>query len=151
MVNGEHLQIHGAIKLCTMTKIESKEVVIAANSQVCFDFLMDLNNYQLLLPKDKISDWQSDEKSCSFKIQNTYKLSLKYSESEPTSKILIVSGEGSPFSFDLYINLENQGESTGAQLVCHADINPFLKMMVQKPLNNLFDYMADRMVKVLGA
>ncbi|MCB9188612.1 MAG: hypothetical protein H6600_10125 [Flavobacteriales bacterium] len=133
-----------------MTRIESKEVLIAANDKVCFDFLMDLNNYQLLLPKDKISDWKSDEQNCSFKIQNTYKLSMKYSESEPTSKILVVSGEGSPFSFDLYINLGADEGSTRAQLVCHADINPFLKMMVQKPLNNLFDYMADRMVKVLG-
>lgn len=133
-----------------MTKIESKEVVISANSQVCFDFLMDLNNYQLLLPKDKISDWNSDEKHCSFKIQGTYKLSLQYKDSEPTAKILIVSGEGSPFTFDLFIHLVNQGENTGAQLVCHADINPFLKMMVQKPLNNLFDYMVERMVKVLS-
>ncbi|CAG5087196.1 hypothetical protein [Parvicella tangerina] len=133
-----------------MTKIESKEVTVGADAQKCFDFLLDLNNYNLLLPKDKISDWKSDEKNCSFKIQNTYKLALHYSDSEPTSKILITSGEGSPFTFDLYINLEDKGDSTGAQLVCHADINPFLKMMVQKPLNNLFDYMADRMVKVFA-
>lgn len=133
-----------------MTRIESKEVVISANEKVCFDFLMDLNNYELLLPKKSISNWESDEKSCSFKIQKTYKLAMKYSESEPTSKILVVSGEGSPFSFDLYINLSGNGETTSAQLVCHADINPFLKMMVEKPLNNLFDYMAERMVKVLA-
>jgi carbon monoxide dehydrogenase subunit G len=133
-----------------MTTIESKEVNIAANSQVCFDFLMDLNNYELLLPKDSISDWQSDEKKCSFKIQKTYKLALVYSDSNPTSQITVVSGDGSPFKFDLKINLSDKGDSTDAQLVCNADINPFLKMMVQKPLNNLFDYMADRMVKVLG-
>lgn len=134
-----------------MTKIESKEVEIGAMAQKCFDFLLDLNNYHLLLPQDRISDWQSDEKNCSFKIQNTYKLALKYADSEPINKVLITSGEGSPFKFDLYVNLvELENGNTGAQLVCHADINPFLKMMVQKPLNNLFDYMADRMVKVLG-
>lgn len=134
-----------------MTRIESKEVAIGALPQKCFDFLLDLNNYELLLPKDKISHWESDEKNCSFKIQNTYKLSLKYSESEPTTKILVTSGEGSPFKFDLYINLAELEEGgTGAQLICHADINPFLKMMVEKPLNNLFDYMAERMVKVIA-
>lgn len=134
-----------------MTRIESKEVAIEALPQKCFDFLLDLNNYELLLPKDKISHWESDEKNCSFKIQNTYKLSLKYSESEPTTKILVTSGEGSPFKFDLYINLaELEDGGTAAQLICHADINPFLKMMVEKPLNNLFDYMADRMVKVIN-
>lgn len=133
-----------------MTKIESKEVNISADAKTCYDFLLNLNHYELLLPQDKISDWKSDEKNCSFKIQNTYKLSLKYQDGEPNSKILVTSGEGSPFSFDLYIHLMDQGGSTGAQLVCHADINPFLKMMVQKPLNNLFDYMAERMVKVIA-
>jgi carbon monoxide dehydrogenase subunit G len=134
-----------------MTRIDSKQVDIQAPIEECFQFLMDLNNYELLLPKDKISDWSSDEKKCSFKIQKTYKLSLLYSESTPSTNILVKSAKGGPFSFDLNINLVDQGSSTKVQLVCDADINPFLKMMVQKPLNNLFDYMADRMTKVIGA
>jgi carbon monoxide dehydrogenase subunit G len=133
-----------------MTKIESKEVAVSAPIAECFEFLLDMNNYELLLPQDKISNWVSDEKQCSFKIQNTYKLTLVYSDSTPSTQVLVKSGPDSPFKFDLFINMSEEPNGTKAQLVCNADINPFLKMMVQKPLNNLFDYMADRLAKVKG-
>lgn len=134
-----------------MTRIESKEVTVDAAILECFEFLQDMNNYELLLPQDKISKWESDEKQCSFKIQNTYKLTLVHHSNTPSNQVLIKSGPDSPFKFDLFINLEElNNSSTKAQLICEADINPFLKMMVQKPLNNLFDYMADRLAKVKG-
>lgn len=134
-----------------MTRIESKEVSVKAPIAECFEFLLNMNNYELLLPQDKISNWESDEKQCSFKIQNTYKLTLVYNSSTPTSQVLVKSGPDSPFKFDLFINMNEEGGITKSQLICEADINPFLKMMVQKPLNNLFDYMADRLAKVKGS
>ena len=133
-----------------MTRIESKEVVVEATVDKCFQFLLDLNNYELLLPKDKISHWESDNVSCSFKIQNTYTLSLVYSDSKEDHNVLIKSGASSPFKFDLNVLLHSVGGQTKAKLICDADINPFLKMMVQKPLNNLFDYMAERLTKVVN-
>lgn len=130
-----------------MTHIESKKVTVGASNSECFNFLTDLNHYELLLPQDKISNWESDEKSCSFKIQKTYKLDLLFKSADEPNVIHLESGSNSPFKFTLDIHLEG-GEHTEAQIKCDADINPFLKMMVEKPLNNLFDYMADRLVKV---
>ena len=133
-----------------MTRIESKKVTVACSDEECYNFLTDLNNYELLLPKDKISSWESTEKMCSFKIQKTYRLELLYSNGLPYNEVHLKSGEDSPFKFTLNINLQNDGDKCIAQLICDADINPFLKMMVEKPLNNLFDYMAERLVKVKG-
>lgn len=130
-----------------MTTIESKKVIVNCSQKEVYNFLCDMNNYELLLPKKNISDWKSDEKTCSFKIQKTYKLVLEHIGGTEFNQINIKSGEGSPFKFTLDINLNNEN-TTEAQMICNADINPFLKMMVQKPLNNLFDYMADRIAKV---
>jgi len=130
-----------------MTHIESKKVEVGASVNDCFNFLCDLNHYELLLPKDKISHWESGEQFCSFKIQKTYKLDLLFKGTEEPNVIHLVSGEKSPFKFTLDIHLE-ESDLTQAQLKCDADINPFLKMMIEKPLNNLFDYMADRLVMV---
>lgn len=132
-----------------MTRIESKKVAVNSSQEECFKFLKDMNNYELLLPKKNITDWKSDEKTCSFKIQKTYKLVLEHKGDTASSQINIVGGEGSPFNFTLDINL-TEGATTEVQLICEADINPFLKMMVQKPLNNLFDYMAERIAVVNG-
>lgn len=132
-----------------MTRIESKKVSVNCPQAECYEFLTDMNNYELLLPKKNISDWSSDEKTCAFKIQKTYKLVLEQTGGTPSSQINIKSGEGA-FKFVLDINLKEENGVTEAQLVCDADINPFLKMMVMKPLNNLFDYMADRIAVVKG-
>lgn len=130
-----------------MTQIESKKVVVNASAETVFTFLSDMNNIQKLLPQDKISEWKSDEKSCSFKIQNAYTIGLNFVSSAPHTKIEYSSAQGSPFPFSLNTVLNENSGKTETQLLCEADINPFLKMLVVGPLKNLFDYMAERLEK----
>jgi len=130
-----------------MTTIESKKVIVSASPQQTFEFLSNMNNIVHLLPEDKISNWQSDEKYCSFKIQNAYTISLEFKESTPHSAIVYSSGSGSPFAFTLKVSLKEVDGKTEAQQICEANINPFMEMMVKGPLTNLFDYMADRLGK----
>lgn len=130
------------------TQIESDKVVVSKSSKVVFDYLCDFNNIIHLLPPDKISDWRSDENQCSFKIQNAAIIPLIKKEIHPTHKIDIVSGEKAPFPFTLEIHIKEIEGGCECQLHFNGDINAFLKMMVMKPLTNLFNYMADRLQKV---
>lgn len=128
-----------------MTTIESKKVDVNAPVQEVFEYLGDMNNFKDLLPMDRISNWESDTDYCSFKVQGTYTIRLDMNGAEAPNKIFLKSGEGSPFAFDLNIHLNEAGEATNAYQVCEADLNPFIKMMVEKPLRNLFDYIADQL------
>lgn len=132
-----------------MTEITSNKAEVAANINTVFDFLNDMNNYELLLPKDKISDWKADGDHFSCKVQNTYKIALVKKGTTENNSIHLVSAEDSPLKFNLDVKLESVSDTeTQAQLFCEADLNPFLKMMVLKPLENLFNYMAGRLEKV---
>ncbi len=128
-----------------MSAIESKKVDVKASREVVFSFLTDLNNFIELLPKDKISDWKSDTQSCSFKVQGGYKIGLIMGSVEPHSKIILNSSSDSPFKFVLNIILQESATGTLGWQVCEADLNPFLRMMVEKPLKNLFDHIADKL------
>lgn len=130
-----------------MTQIESKTVNVPASADKVYTYLSDLRNFKNLLPQDKISDWQAQEDTCSFKVQGGYKIGLQWESGVEHSGIVLKSTDVSPFPFTLNISLGENGQSTEARQVCNADINPFLKMMVEKPLRNLFDYIADRLVK----
>jgi hypothetical protein len=46
--------------------------------------------------------------------------------------------------------LKEEGGVTTAWQEFKGDINPFIKMMVEKPLKNLFDHIADKMKAVHG-
>jgi hypothetical protein len=62
--------------------------------------------------------------------------------------VRLKSTERSPFPFTLDVHLDGTGGSTQAYQVFEADLNPFIKMMVESPLRNLFDHIADRMVEI---
>lgn len=129
-----------------MATIESKKVIVAANAQQIHDFLTNSDNILKLLPESKISDWKSDGTTCSFKVQGAYQIGLRLIEST-TKNILFESTEGSPFPFNLQVHLNEAEGQTEVHQICDAKLNPFLEMIVKGPLKNLFDYMADQLVK----
>lgn len=128
-----------------MAKIESKTVEVNAPATEVFAYLKDLNNLQELLPEGKISEWQSTSEKCSFKVQNAYKITLEHDKEEAPHFLQLKSGEDGPLPFTLEIYLKGDGESIEAHQICDAKMNPFLKMMAEKPLKNLFDHIADKL------
>ena len=132
-----------------MLKIESEKITLTRNIKVYINFLSDLNNYKVLFPKDKISDWKSDNDSCSLKVQNVYTLEM-IKESVSKNSINLISGGSSPFKFSLKIDLqEDQNNICFAQIICNANVSPVLKMMIGKPLNELFNYMANQIEEAI--
>ncbi|HQV74997.1 MAG: hypothetical protein KBA60_05635 [Flavobacteriales bacterium] len=133
-----------------MTKIESKEVEIAKPAQDLYTFLSDMNNFEQLLPAGRISEWTSDGKSCSFKVQGAATIGLMLDGGTPPGHLKMKATERSPFPFTLDTYLEEKDGTTTSRLEFNADLNTFIKMMVEKPLKNLFDHIADRMKVIHG-
>ena len=133
-----------------MTHIESKKVEIAKPAQELYAFLVDMNNFQQLLPQGRISEWQSDGTSCSFKVQGAATIGLMVNGGEAPGHLKLKATERSPFPFDLDVYLKEADGTTTAWQEFNADLNPFIKMMVEKPLQNLFDHIADRMKAIHG-
>ena len=131
-----------------MTRIESKHVDIARPAQEIHGFLQDMNNFHQLLPQERISDWKSDGTSCSFKVQGAATIGLRLEEAPSPDIVRMRSTERSPFPFTLDVHLDGSNGSTQAYQVFEADLNPFIRMMVEGPLKNLFDHIADRMVAI---
>ncbi|MCB0771131.1 MAG: hypothetical protein KDC00_12090 [Flavobacteriales bacterium] len=133
-----------------MTKIESKEVEISKPAQELYTFLQDMNNFEQLLPEGRISEWTSDRTSCSFKVQGAATIGLQLDGGTPPGHLKLKATERSPFPFTLDVFMSETGGVTKAKQEFNADLNPFIKMMVEKPLKNLFDHIADRMKAIHG-
>ena len=134
-----------------MLEIKSEKVQLTENISKYYNFLCDLNNYQLLFPLDKISDWKSGFDFCSMKVQNVYILEMLKVSTE-NNLINLKSGNSSPFNFTIKIELiEVEEKKCSAQITCEANLSAALKMMVGKPLNELFNYMASQIEKAISA
>lgn len=131
-----------------MVRIESEHVKVKGPLKEVVDFLSDMNNFIQLLPKDKISDWKSTQKDCSFKVQGGIKIPLIYDSIDANSKIHILSGEGAPFPFTLDIHMKETDGMVEGYIEFNGEMNMFIKMVAEKPLSNLFNYISQQLVKV---
>ncbi len=124
-------------------KIESQKAVVHASSADIIDFLSNSENLIHILPQDKISDWKADKNECSFKVQGGIVITLLQNGLEQPNKLYLKAGEKSPFPFDLTIHLKSVDLGTEGYIEFDGKVNMFLKMMVEKPLTALFDYMTE--------
>lgn len=127
--------------------IDSTKVTVNATQEEVFKFLKDMRNIVHLLPQDKISDFKATENDCSFKVQGGVIISLIQNGDEGHGKIKMKSGEKSPFPFQLIVNTTPTSDGTEGYLHFDGEVNMFLKMMVEKPLTALFNYMSNELAK----
>lgn len=110
-------------------------------------FLKDANNIELLLPSEEINNFKADEFGCSFGIKGGVTISLLHASTEVKNQLKYVSGPKAPFNYTLIIDLEEQNDGTIGQMTFDATINMFIKMMVEKPLTQLFEGMGEKLQK----
>ena len=132
-----------------MTNIASKKVEVNNSAENVFNFLADLNNFEKLMPKDKISNWTSNSNECSFEINGMSTIGMKFQETSPYSYLKLVSHGKNPFSFTLDVKFEKtEKDSVISQMIFSGDINPFLKLVVEKPLTNFFNQLVENLGQV---
>ncbi|MAY84561.1 MAG: hypothetical protein CMP59_10555 [Flavobacteriales bacterium] len=128
-----------------MTIIDTEKKLSKNAINKLFDFLFNMNNFEKLMPSDKIEKWESSEDQCEFTIKGMARIGLKREESQNPDWIKLSSFGKVPFNFNLKINLEEvSADETNAQIHFEGDINPFMKMMVEKPLKNFFNMLVDK-------
>lgn len=132
-----------------MTTINSNTVTVRNSAKEVFIWLCDMNNFKVLLPEDKISEWQSDTGQCSFKVQNAILIPLIFVSKNDFDTIHIKSGEKAPFPFTLDVHIKEKGNNEcEGHLVFNGELNVFLKMVAERPLQNLFNHIAKRVAEV---
>lgn len=126
-----------------MTRIESEKVEVSKSASEIFGMLTDFRNFEKLMPS-QVSNWEASKDECSFTIQGMAKIGMKIAETKPNSYIKIISKDKTPFDFVLHVHIDEKGKASVGQLIFEAPLNPFMKMMVEKPLTNFFNYLAGK-------
>lgn len=108
-----------------------------------FGFMGDFNHFKHLLPEDKIEDFTCTSDECSFSIRGITTLTIRIKEKVPVSRITFETLGLAKFVFTLHIWLDAAPDTCRVEL--EGDINPFLKMMAEKPLSELVNTMAQKL------
>ena len=131
------------------TKIESRVGTIAAGEEHIYNFISDFNNFKQFIPADKIQDYQSTTDTCRFSVPNMGQVGLKIAEKTPFNTIKVTGDGMANQQFMLWVQLKQVADNdTRVKVTLKADLNPMLKMMVSKPLQNFVDKLVEGMERM---
>lgn len=128
-----------------MTEFVSEIKTIPYSSDSIYKMLSDLSNLEKIknrIPDDKIKDIFFDSDTCSFTIQPVGSLTFRIIEREE-NKTIKFTADNSPINVYLWIQLkEMEPEITKMKMTVRADLNPFIKPMLAKPMEEGIEKLA---------
>ena len=129
-----------------MANFESSVKVIPYSQERVYAKLSDLSNLESVkdrLPEDKVQDLSFDSDTLSFNVSPVGQITLQIVERDPW-KCIKLATTNSPLPFNMWIQLvETAEEECKIKLTIGMDINPFMKAMVQKPLQDGLEKMVE--------
>lgn len=134
-----------------MSQFESSVKQIPFSQERVYTKLSDLSNLESVkdrIPQDKVKDISFDSDTLTFSVDPVGKITLQLIEREPFKCIKFETTQ-SPLPFNLWIQLVPDSEQgCKMKLTIRVDINPFMKAMVQKPLQEGIEKMADMLAMI---
>lgn len=123
--------------------IESPVITCGRSAAFLHEYLSNPSNLEPLLPGEYVNTFTAEGDSCSFKVTGGFDVVLKRVESESDHIVRYASQKGTPIRFTLDVIIDPQGDKASSlHIQCDAELNPFMKMMAEKPLQNIFQGMA---------
>jgi len=145
-------------------KYISEVKLISAPQEAVYDRLSNFKNLEQLFdptrieelkkqnpdaPDIKLDNFQATADECSFSISPVGKVNIQITEREPSKLIKLASGPSVPFQFNCWIQLtpvDNMG--CKVRITLHAELNPMIKMLVNKHLKKGVDQIAEALTKI---
>ena len=115
-----------------MANFESSVKVIPYSQERVYNKLSDLSNLEAIkdrLPQDKVEDLSFDSDTLSFTVSPVGQLTLQIVERDPQL-------------------VETAEEECNVKVTIEIDINPFMKAMVQKPLQEGLEKMVEMLAVI---
>jgi hypothetical protein len=133
------------------SKFESSVKQIPYSQQAVYDNISDLRNLEKVrdrVPEDKVSDFTFDEDTVGLNVQPVGELKLRICEREEPKCVKFETVQ-SPVPFNVWIQvLPVDEQNSKMKVTVKAELNPFIKSMVEKPLQEAVEKIADALALV---
>ena len=108
-----------------------------------FEMLKKPEDYKHLMPESLVS-FETTENGIKFGLKGMPEIALKISEMVEDKKVVLTSGNSS-LDFALTGQMDAVSENKSeVQILFEGQFNPFIKMMVEKPLQSFIDNLTDK-------
>lgn len=125
--------------------LEGRKIVLNKSVSEIVELLKNPQNYEQLMPEG-LQKFEAISDGFKFGLKGMPEIALKLGEINENKAVL--KSASSSLEFELATNLNAISENqTEAQMFFEGKFNPFIKMMVEKPLQNFMNALTDKIEK----
>ncbi len=134
-------------------KIVSRTAKLNTPSSSIYRMISDFSFMDKITPPDdKVKIVSCGTDHCRIAVEGGGEFGMKIEERKENELVKIGNEEYAPFEFNLWIQLkEIEAYDTRLRITLHANMNPLMKMVAQKPLTNFVESMVDKLEQRFGA
>jgi hypothetical protein len=133
------------------SKFESSVKQIPYSQQAVYNNISDLRNLEKVrdrVPEDKVQDFSFDQDTVSLNVAPVGELKLRICDREEPKCVKFETVQ-SPVPFNVWVQVLPVDEnSSKMKVTVKAELNPFIKSMVEKPLQEGVEKIADALAMV---
>ena len=133
------------------SKFESSIKQVPYPQEAVYRNISDLSNLEKVrdrIPEDKINDFSFDEDTVTLNVQPVGELKLRIRDREEPKCVKFETVQ-SPVPFNVWIQvLPVDEQNSKMKVTVKAELNPFIKSMVEKPLQEAVEKIADALAQV---
>lgn len=126
--------------------LEGRKIIVNKLSEELVNMLKNPKNYEQLMPEG-LQKFETSDNGFKFGLKGMPEIALKIGEI--TNNLVTLKSANSSLDFTLKGTMNDVNESqTEVQLLFEGKFNPFIKMMVEKPLQNFINSLTDKIEKL---
>jgi len=128
--------------------IETPQKTIAKSNIEVFNFLIDIKNFERLMPDNTSKFEVLSEDKFLFALKGMPEIILKLKEQHPHKKIIFgAASDKLPFTLTADINSISDNE-TNVSLNFEGEFNAMMAMMIKSPITNFMNTLTDNLQKI---
>lgn len=132
-----------------MSYFESRNGEMGCTPEEIFYFMTDMRNFKRFAPAGTVTNWHDEIDSCSFSVPHVGNVSVNLDRQE---KYSLVSYKGDALKkndFELILHIERrEGNLARVKIKLNADLNPVMRMVAAKPIEQFLEMAIDRMERM---
>ncbi|PIF46750.1 hypothetical protein CLU96_3790 [Chryseobacterium sp. 52] len=122
--------------------LEGRKIIVNKSSKDLSELLKSPENYKDFMP-DGLQKFETRDNGFKFGLQGMPEIALKIDEVDEQKAILKSASSSLDFTLTATLNPINENQ-TEVQMLFEGKFNPFIKMMVEKPLQNFINTLTDK-------
>ncbi|MGB0176539.1 MAG: SRPBCC family protein [Owenweeksia sp.] len=130
-----------------MLHLESKTVTVNKPAEDLYDRLRDFRNFSQLMP-ESVQKFEADDNSFMFQMKGLPEVRVMVDEEQRPEMIKLRSAS-SKLNFTMTCHINAKGDDTcESHFEFNGDFNMMMRMMVEKPLKNFLENLADKLAEI---